>query len=67
VAWRNDFVFPGFNKRTDYGTWKNKYVYKLDKLTNNAAKDKHQMFMGHGIMIDGLHDVPKFHKGMNEE
>jgi len=67
IAWRNDILFPNFIKRTDYDTWKNNYEYKLDKFKEGYPKDKHQMFMGHGIMIDGLNKVPKFHKVLNDE
>jgi len=67
VAWRNDFVFPDYVKRTDYNLWQNNYEYRLERFKKAYVMEKHHLFFGRGIMIDGLTRVPKFHKALNDE
>lgn len=66
IAWRNDYIFPGFKKRTDF-KYKNEIKIKLDKFKEEYSHDEHHSFMGHGIMISGLTSVPRFHEILNEE
>ncbi len=67
IAWRNDIIFPVFDKRADYSVWMNDYIYKMKGFKDNFSRENHQMFIGHGIMISGLNLVPMFHKALNSE
>lgn len=67
VAWRNDIVFPGFLKRTDYGTWENNYVYKLEKYREGYSRDQHYSYLRHGIIGSSLEKTPRYFKAESDE
>ncbi len=67
VSWRNDIVFPNYDKRIDYSIWMNKHEYKMKRFKDGYSRENHQMFVGHGIMISGLNHVPIFHKALNSD
>lgn len=67
VTWRNDFIFPGYKKRTDYGVWKNSYIYKLDKFKDEYSIEEHSMFMNHGITDIYFNRFPKFANAQRNE
>jgi len=48
VAWRNDFIFPGYKKRTDFKYQKD-MVIKLEKFQEGFSRKEHISFIGHGI------------------
>lgn len=48
VAWRNDFIFPGWKKRTDF-KYQNDIVIKLEKFREEFSHKEHLDFIGHGI------------------
>lgn len=66
IAWRNDFIFPGWKRRTDF-KYSDGIVIKLEHFKEVYSKDVHHSFMGHGIMTSGLHFVPKFSNALNDE
>ncbi len=48
VAWRNDFIFPGWRKRTDF-KYQNDIVIKLEKFKERLSHKEHLDFIGYGI------------------
>jgi hypothetical protein len=48
VAWRNDFVFPGWKERTDF-KYQNDMVIKLEKFREEFSHKEHLDFIGYGI------------------
>ncbi len=48
VAWRNDFIFPGWKKRADF-KYQNDIVIKLEKFKEGFSYKEHISFIGHGI------------------
>ena len=45
VAWNNEFIFPDWEKRTDF-KWENNYVFKLEKFKPEYSYIKHTGFIG---------------------
>jgi len=43
VAWSNRWIFPGYEKRTDF-RWGKGYVFKLEKFKDTYSYTDHQMF-----------------------
>jgi hypothetical protein len=66
VAWRNDYIFPDYKKRTDF-KFGSSDVKKLEKWKAKYSHSIHHLFMSSGILSSGLKHVPKFHKLLNEE
>lgn len=60
VAWRNDFIFPGYQKRSDNDRWQHNGVYKLEKFKDEYSRSQHSMFMDTGIMDMNFNRIPKF-------
>jgi len=48
VTWRNDFIFPGWKKRTDF-KYQDDIVIKLEKFREEFSHKEHLDFIGHGI------------------
>lgn len=49
VAWNNEFIFPDWEKRTDF-KWENNYVFKLEKFKPEYSYDKHTSFLSFSIL-----------------
>lgn len=60
VAWRNDDIFPGYEKRKDYDVWMHGYNYKLERYKEEYSRKKHSSFMSKGIIGSSLQKTPKF-------
>jgi len=67
VAWRNDNVFPGYEKRKDYDVWQHGYVYKLERFKDGYSRDKHSMFMDTGIIGSDMRKTPRYYTGLMYE
>jgi len=44
VAWNNEYVFPGYDRRTDFN-WGSGYVFKMDKMLSLYKYIDHQSFV----------------------
>jgi hypothetical protein len=66
VAWRNDFIFPGWEKRTDF-KYENGLVIKLEKFKEGFSYEEHHGFMDLGIIGASLERTPKFNKALSIE
>ena len=44
AAWNNDYIFPKYEKRTDF-KWGNGYVFRLNKFLNGYSYVEHQLFI----------------------
>jgi hypothetical protein len=44
VAWNNHFIFPDWQRRTDF-KWENNYVFKLEKFKPEYSYVKHTSFI----------------------
>ena len=60
VAWRNDTIFPSFEKRKDYDVWQHGYVYKLERFKEGDSRFKHSMFMHTGFGGASYQRTPRF-------
>jgi hypothetical protein len=60
VAWRNDTIFPSFEKRKDYDVWQYSYVYKLERFKEGDSRFKHSMFMHTGFGGASYERTPRF-------
>ncbi|MEE9911510.1 MAG: carboxypeptidase-like regulatory domain-containing protein [Deltaproteobacteria bacterium] len=49
VAWNNEYIFPDWEKRTDF-KWENNYVFKLEKFKLEYSYDKHTFFLHTSIL-----------------
>lgn len=65
VAWRNDFIFPDYEKRNDF-KWQNDYVFRLERFKENYSKEEHHYFIGHGIIGADFNQTPKFSAARGE-
>lgn len=43
VAWRNDFIFPDYEKRKDF-QWQNDYVFRLERFKKTYSHSLHIFF-----------------------
>jgi hypothetical protein len=59
VAWRNDFIFPEWKKRTDF-KFKKEVTFKLERFKEYYSKEQHHYFIGTGIIGDNFERTPKF-------
>ena len=50
IAWRNDFIFPGFKKRTDF-KYKSGVVIKLEKFKDAHSREEHIDFIEYGVHL----------------
>ena len=66
VAWRNDFVFPGWKKRTDFRYY-DALAIKLEKFKKGFSHDEHHSFMDYGIIGSSLERTPMFNKALSSE
>lgn len=66
IAWRNDYIFPGWKKRTDF-QYQNGQVFKLERWKDEYSHEEHHMFMAHGIIGASFDKTPKFSKAETEE
>jgi len=66
VAWRNDYIFPGWEKRSDF-KYRNGMVIALKKFQDTFSHEEHHSFMGYGIMGSSFERTPKFSKVLNHE
>ncbi len=60
VAWRNDTVFPSFEKRRGYDVWEHGYEYKLERFKDGYSRDLHSSFMDTGLIGLDVEHAPKF-------
>ncbi len=71
VAWNNKFIFPNYQKRTDFA-WKDGQVFKLEQFLSSYSYLKHRSFIA-GAANMGLADEKKklfekhYAEGENEE
>lgn len=66
VAWRNDFIFPGWKKRSDF-QYQSGVVIKLEKFREGYSYEEHDSFMNYGIIGASLERTPKFNKALGIE
>ena len=50
VAWNNHFIFPDWQRRTDF-KWENNYVFKLEKFKPEYNYVKHTGFINSTILV----------------
>jgi hypothetical protein len=55
VAWRNDFIFPGWKKRASF-PYHAGSLFKLEKFKETYSHKEHKDFIEYGIM--GLYKLP---------
>ena len=67
VAWRNDDIFPDYEKRSNGDRWRHNSVYKLEKFKDEYSLFKHSMFMDTGIMDMNFYRIPKFANATRNE
>ncbi len=48
IAWRNDFIFPGWKKRTDF-KYQNDILIKLEKFKEGSSHKEHLDFIDYGV------------------
>jgi hypothetical protein len=65
VAWRNNFVFPGWKKRTDF-KYQNDVVIKLEKFREEFSREEHVFFIGSGVHLEET-KTRKLHKAIGWE
>lgn len=51
VAWRNDFIFPNYEKRKDF-KWRNNYVFKLEQFKKGYSHSKHIDFINTALSLN---------------
>ncbi|GEM_PF-815513 len=51
VAWMNDFIFPNYEKRTDF-KWQGNYVLKLKRFKRKYSHSRHISFFITGFTSD---------------
>jgi len=51
VAWRNDFIFPGWKKRTDF-KYQSDMVIKLEKFREEFSHKEHLDFIEYGVHLE---------------
>ena len=66
VAWRNDWIFPNWDKREDF-KYKTRTVIKLEIFKDSYSFSDHAMFMGHGMQGAGSSITPNFTESLREE
>ena len=59
VAWRNDFIFPGWEKRTDF-KYEDGVTIKLELFKEGYSREQHHYFMGSGIIGADFQKTPKY-------
>lgn len=65
VAWRNDFVFPTWEKRPNFIDNK-PAIIKLERFREGYSKDQYDSFMSYGINGITLEKTPNFFKAESE-
>ena len=55
VAWRNDFIFPGWKKQTN-SSYQTGSVIKLEKFKETYSHEEHIDFIEYGII--GFYELP---------
>jgi hypothetical protein len=60
VAWNNRIIFPGFKKRSDF-SWKDGYVFKLERFKNEYSYIKHIKFLRNSMRVQNLESKKKFY------
>jgi len=57
VAWRHDYIFPDYKKRTDF-MWRDRYMFKLERFKQEYSRIDHLSFIessySSGVSSDGL-------------
>jgi hypothetical protein len=66
AAWRNDFKFPGWTKRTDF-RYQNGIIIRLEKFKERFSHEEHHSFMSYGIIGASAERTPKFNKALGTE
>jgi len=61
VAWRNDYIFPGWGKRTDF-KYKRGIIIKLDHFDEGLSHDEHHSFMRTGLIGASIDKAPKYNE-----
>jgi hypothetical protein len=61
VAWRNDYIFPGWEKRKHF-QYQRGILINLEKWKEEYSYDQHHSFMGHGVIDADISVAPKFNK-----
>jgi hypothetical protein len=62
VAWRNDFIFPGWKKRTDF-KYQSDIVIKLEKFKEGFSHEEHLGFIELGVHLEDTENR-KLHKAI---
>jgi len=65
VAWRNDFIFPGWEKRTDFN-YEGGVTVKLELFKEGYSREQHHYFMGSGIIGADFQKTPKYSTARGE-
>jgi len=65
VAWRNDFIFPGWEKRTDF-KYEEGLTVKLELFKEGYSREQHHYFMGSGISGADFQKTPKYSTARGE-
>jgi hypothetical protein len=66
VAWRNDFIFPGWTKRADF-RYGNNIIFRLEQFNERFSHEEHHSFMSYGIIGASSERTPKFNKALGIE
>ncbi len=61
IAWRNDYIFPGWKKRTDFKYGKG-LIIKMEHYYEGLSHEKHLSFMNTGIIGASINKVPKYNE-----
>ncbi len=59
VAWRNDFIFPDWERRTDF-KYRRGITIRLERFKESYSKEQHDYFIGSGIIGASFERTPKF-------
>lgn len=65
IAWRNDFIFPGWEKRTDF-KYEGGVTIKLELFKEGYSREQHHYFMGSGIIGADFQKTPKYSAARGE-
>jgi len=66
VAWRNDYIFPGWEKREKID-WRKIAQVQLEHFKDEYSRDEHHGFMGHGIIGADYKKTPGYSKARSGE
>lgn len=65
VAWRNDYIFPGWKKREHF-RFKRGLIITLELFQEGYSQEEHLQFIGSGIVGANLTDAPEYSAAESE-